>query len=113
MTGNKSADTLEIWTLYGKIPKNRRVSVMSIYDFKVRTQDGEEVSLENYKGKVLLIVNTATGCGFTPQYDELQDIYELHQKTVWKFSTSRATSSGSRLPAVMRRYTAFARVATA
>jgi len=49
---------------------------MSIYDFKVRTQDGSEVSLSNYKGKVLLIVNTATGCGFTPQYDELQDLYD-------------------------------------
>lgn len=53
---------------------------MNIYDFKVKAQDGSEVSLEQYKGKVLVIVNTATGCGFTPQYDELQDLYELHQK---------------------------------
>ena len=53
---------------------------MSIYDFKVKAQDGSEVSLDDYKGKVLLIVNTATGCGFTPQYDELQDLYDLHQK---------------------------------
>ena len=53
---------------------------MSIYDFTVKAQDGSEVSLSDYKGKVLLIVNTATGCGFTPQYDELQDLYELHQK---------------------------------
>lgn len=49
---------------------------MSIYDLKVTAQDGGEVSLSDYKGKVLLVVNTATGCGFTPQYDELQDIYE-------------------------------------
>ena len=49
---------------------------MSIYDFMVKTQDGSEVSLSEYKGKVLLIVNTATGCGFTPQYDELQNIYD-------------------------------------
>lgn len=49
---------------------------MSIYDFKVRARDGREVSLSDFKGKVLLIVNTATGCGFTPQYDELQDIYD-------------------------------------
>lgn len=53
---------------------------MSIYDFKVKAQDGSNVSLADYEGKVLLIVNTATGCGFTPQYDELQDLYELHQK---------------------------------
>ena len=49
---------------------------MNAYDFNVRAQDGTDVSLSDYKGKVLLIVNTATGCGFTPQYDELQDIYE-------------------------------------
>lgn len=53
---------------------------MSIYDFTVKAQDGSDVSLADYKGKVLLIVNTATGCGFTPQYDELQDIYEAYQK---------------------------------
>ena len=53
---------------------------MNVYDFKVTAQDGSEVSLEDYKGKVLLIVNTATGCGFTPQYDELQDLYEAHQQ---------------------------------
>lgn len=53
---------------------------MSVYDFKVKAQDGSEVSLSDYKGKVLLIVNTATGCGFTPQYDELQDLYEECQK---------------------------------
>ena len=51
---------------------------MSIYDFKIKAQDGSEVALSDYKGKVLLIVNTATVCGFTPQYDELQDLYELH-----------------------------------
>jgi len=53
---------------------------MSIYDFTVKAQDGSDVSLADYKGKVLVIVNTATGCGFTPQYDELQDLYDEHQK---------------------------------
>lgn len=48
---------------------------MSIYDFTVETQSGETVSLSDYKSKVLLIVNTATGCGFTPQYTELQELY--------------------------------------
>jgi glutathione peroxidase-family protein len=52
---------------------------MSIYDFKVVAQDGSEVSMEDYKGKVLVIVNTATGCGFTPQYNELQTLYAEHQ----------------------------------
>ena len=53
---------------------------MSIYDFKVKTQEGSEISLADYQGKVLLIVNTATGCGFTPQYDALQELYEAHQQ---------------------------------
>lgn len=53
---------------------------MKIYDFDVKTQDGNTVSLKEYEGKVLLIVNTATGCGFTPQYDGLQDLYEKYNK---------------------------------
>lgn len=53
---------------------------MNIYDFKVQARDGSEVSLSEYRGKVLLVVNTATGCGFTPQYSDLQKIYEAHQQ---------------------------------
>ena len=52
---------------------------MSIYDFTVKAQDGSDVSLADYKGKVLLVVNTATGCGFTPQYTELQEIYDEYK----------------------------------
>ena len=49
---------------------------MTVYDFKVLDQQGNEVGLDKYAGKVLLIVNTATKCGFTPQYDALEDMYE-------------------------------------
>jgi|UniRef100_C5DAQ3 glutathione peroxidase len=52
---------------------------MSIYDFRVKTIRGEEQSLADYKGKVLLIVNTASKCGFTPQYKELQELYEQYR----------------------------------
>ena len=49
-----------------------------IYDYSVFSSDGKEVSLGNFKGKVLLIVNTATGCGFTPQYAPLEAMYEKY-----------------------------------
>ena len=51
---------------------------MSIYDYTVRDNKGQEVSLSEYAGKVLLIVNTATGCGFTPQYVGLQELYDKY-----------------------------------
>lgn len=51
---------------------------MTIYDFTVMAQDWSPFSLEAYRGQVLLIVNTATGCGLTPQYQGLQEIYERY-----------------------------------
>ncbi|MBP5218133.1 MAG: glutathione peroxidase [Bacteroidales bacterium] len=52
------------------------LNAQGIYDFKVKDMEGNDVSLSQYKGKVLLIVNTATKCGFTPQYEELQKMYD-------------------------------------
>lgn len=52
---------------------------MGIYDITVKDIKGNDVSLSEYKGKVLLIVNTATGCGFTPQYDGLEKLYADHK----------------------------------
>ncbi len=51
---------------------------MNIYDFKAKNKHGEEVALSEFEGKVLLIINSATQCGFTPQYDTLQDLYEKY-----------------------------------
>lgn len=52
---------------------------MNVYDFTVKDSKGKEVSLEEYRGKVLLIVNTATGCGFTPQYKGLEELYRKYR----------------------------------
>jgi len=54
---------------------------MSIYDITLKNRNNEDVSLNNFKGKVLIIVNTATGCGFTPQYEGLEKLYKsYHEK---------------------------------
>lgn len=53
---------------------------MNIYDFTVKDTDGKDVSLNEYKGKALLIVNTATKCGFTPQYEGLEELYEEYKE---------------------------------
>lgn len=54
---------------------------MSIYEFKVKGMKGEEISLDKYKNKVILIINSATECGFTPQYDELQELYDKYAES--------------------------------
>ena len=54
---------------------------MSIYDYSIVNRNGKEIELNDYRGKVLIIVNTATGCGFTPQYEGLEKLYkEYHEK---------------------------------
>ncbi|MDB5032330.1 glutathione peroxidase [Mucilaginibacter sp.] len=57
-------------------------SASSVYDFKLKTIDGKNFSLLKYKGKKLLIVNTASKCGFTPQYKELEKLAELYKDKV-------------------------------
>lgn len=51
-----------------------------IFDAKIENIDGKKVSLEEFKGKVILFVNTASACGFTPQYNDLEEIYQKYEK---------------------------------
>jgi len=71
---------------------------MNIYDYKVKDKEGNEVSLKDYEGKVLLIVNTATGCGFTPQFDGLQDLYEKYQNQGFEILDFPCNQFGNQAP---------------
>lgn len=54
----------------------------SIHGFKITTLEGKEIDLSQYKGKKMLLVNTASKCGFTPQYEDLEKLYEEHKETL-------------------------------
>lgn len=71
---------------------------MSIYDYKVKDKNGSEVSMKNYEGKVLLIVNTATGCGFTPQFEGLQDLYKKYQAQGFEILDFPCNQFGNQAP---------------
>jgi len=69
-----------------------------IYSFKVKDDKGAEVSLEQYKGKVLLIVNTATRCGFTPQYKDLEAMYEKYNEQGFEILDFPCNQFGAQAP---------------
>ena len=70
----------------------------SIYSFKVKDDKGTVVSLEQYKGKVLLIVNTATRCGFTPQYKDLEAMYEKYNEQGFEILDFPCNQFGGQAP---------------
>ena len=71
---------------------------MGLYDYQVKNMDGNDISLSNYKGKVLLIVNTATGCGFTPQYNGLQELYEKYRSKDFEILDFPCNQFGNQAP---------------
>jgi glutathione peroxidase len=60
-------------------PKNMIKSAKSFFDFKMNSIDGKEIDFSQFKGKKILLVNTASECGYTPQYDELELLYQTHK----------------------------------
>ncbi|MCG8500918.1 MAG: glutathione peroxidase [Firmicutes bacterium] len=71
---------------------------MGLYDYQVKNMDENDISLSNYKGKVLLIVNTATGCGFTPQYNGLQELYEKYRSKGFEILDFPCNQFGNQAP---------------
>ena len=70
----------------------------SVLDFRVRDIDGKEVDLARFRGKVLLIVNTASQCGYTPQYKDLESIYEKYKSQGFEVLAFPANEFGSQEP---------------
>ena len=69
-----------------------------IYDFHVKDNKGNDVSLKEYEGKVLLIVNTATGCGFTPQYEGLENRYQKYKDQGFEILDFPCNQFGNQAP---------------
>lgn len=73
-------------------------AMSSIYDYSVKAPSGEEVSLKGCEGKVILIVNTATGCGFTPQYAPLEEMYKKYHDKGLEIIDIPCNQFGSQTP---------------
>ncbi|MBQ9279707.1 MAG: glutathione peroxidase [Clostridia bacterium] len=71
---------------------------MSIYDYTVKSRKDEDISIADFKGKVLLIVNTATGCGFTPQYEGLEKLYQEYHEQGLEILDFPCNQFGSQAP---------------
>ena len=80
---------------------------MTVYDFSAKTITGEEKALEFYKGKVLLIVNVASKCGFTPQYKGLQTLYETYKERGFEILGFPCNQFGGQEPGTEEEITSF------
>jgi glutathione peroxidase len=74
------------------------VDKKSIYDFTMKTIDGKEKSLADYKGEVLLVVNVASQCGFTPQYKDLEEVFEKYKDKGFRILAFPANNFGEQEP---------------
>ena len=80
---------------------------MSSYDFTMKDAQGEQVDLSQYRGKVLLVVNTATGCGFTPQYEGLENLYKTYQARGFEILDFPCNQFGNQAPGTEQEIVSF------
>ena len=80
---------------------------MNFYDFEAEDARCDRVKMDAYKGKVVLVVNTATRCGFTPQYDDLQDLYEKYQNAGFEILDFPCNQFGNQAPGTTDEIAAF------
>ena len=99
--------TKKVFLVMGFVLMAIVASAQRVYDFKVVNDEGKEVSLSDYKGKVLLIVNTATKCGFTPQYKELEELYEKYRDQGFVILDFPCNQFGQQAPGSIRDIHAF------
>ncbi|MGM9974395.1 MAG: glutathione peroxidase [Clostridiaceae bacterium] len=83
---------------------------MDFYSFKVKDAEGNIIDMKDYHGKVLLIVNTATGCGFTPQYEGLQGLYEKYQTQGFEILDFPCNQFGNQAPGTEEEIVNFCKV---
>lgn len=79
----------------------------SIYDYTVKDAQGKDINLGEYKGKVLLVINSATGCGFTPQYEGLEELYEKYQQQGFEILDFPCNQFGHQAPGTNAQITSF------
>ena len=84
----------------------------NIYDINVKTRDNKEISLKQYKDKVLLIVNTATGCGFTPQYEGLEKLYKKYNAKGLEILDFPCNQFGHQAPGTNEEIVSFCKIFT-
>lgn len=80
---------------------------MNLYDYQVKDAHGNVVSMADYAGKVLLIVNTATGCGFTPQYEGLERLYEAYRDRGFEILDFPCNQFGEQAPGTQEEISSF------
>jgi glutathione peroxidase len=85
-------------------------SLPAIYEFKVKSIEGEQIDLSTYKGKVLLIVNTASQCGFTPQYEDLENLYNKYKEQGFTVLGFPANNYGGQEPGSNKEIKEFCKV---